>query len=753
MISTKLGAHVMQGQRNGYGEIAPLLRCVVAVDQGGAFDEVSAETTRIFRTVKFYKEAPHGMDSMTEERAIAVAVADALYPSLRAEWVKNSADYYTALNEPFNASEQNWRAYLAFEERVCQLASTDGFKICLLNFAGGSPGDIEFWKRDIAPYIIRMHAQYGAVYGRHAYGGDLVPLDGNTGRPFVEADYLRSIGANVPIFITELGFHGGFNYVGDDHFVSQCAKYDALMRADSLVSGGALWSLGDWEHHNPNWQTAIPKMIEYMRSVEALPPVEVEVDKDTIFDTLDYLRGDNKVRPMIYNWAADGVLREFPIQTQAVGDEFAMVRGNQVQMMYFDNGVIYLEFDGTQSNELFYVLQDLAARSGSAWMDRFQKVGHVTVRNPIVSHFYKADCRLQNGGWRVESRIQLVAHHAMLTLPNGVAVNDVLEFGWEGGERYWFAHGIGLSMWQSGNKLSYIKWINSDDASYLQRETIPCYRSFARYFRPKTAPPPAPIDPPAPEKQIYGLDVSHHQAPHMLNYDLLSQSGVEFVLIRGGYGTKRDSAAWLHYKTARDAGKLVGAWWFIDRRFDAFASGVEFGKFVNDHQWDSMCWFDAEDNNSSGYGLLTPTKQQVIDFARGYLSVASLAAGIYTNRNFWKVVMGGMNPADLGITDKLWLADWNGVDDDMPKYIPPPYQTVTISQELARGIGGVNLDWNAFFGSRTDFAALAKLENSTSAEPIKPPPPTFDEAAAWSQINETLADLQKQITALQEYRA
>lgn len=269
---SKLGAHVNAGARNGYGEFCAAKPAVILSTEGGALVEArqlsQGQTITIYRDTTVYLDVPQGMDQMTPEQARQMA--DTLYPQLKAKWLLNPADYYTPQNEPAGNDETVMPTYVAYEQRLMELAEADGFKLCVLNLSGGTPADIEVWKQVYVPHIQRAFAG-GHIYGRHAYGGDLVnssgqAFDGNVERPLLEAAHLRSLGLNGGIAITELGLNAGFGFVGDAHFVDQVTRYEALLEQHSNVIGGCLWTLGDFipGSLNANWQTATLELADWM---------------------------------------------------------------------------------------------------------------------------------------------------------------------------------------------------------------------------------------------------------------------------------------------------------------------------------------------------------------------------------------------------------------------------------------------------------------------------------------------------------
>lgn len=264
---SKLGAHIVSGSRNGYGPMCQAKPAVVlAHGEGGALVEAKQKsgghTHTIYRHT-LYKDAPQGIDQWTPTQAIAAAAT--YYPQLRAQWVMNPADYYLVVNEPAGNDVAIMPTYIAYEQRVMELAAADGYKICALNLAGGTPGDLNVWKSMYVPHI-RQVFEAGGVYGRHAYGGEKLSVpNGNTNRPFLEADHLRSVGLGYGgIVITEAGQNGGFGFIGTEAFMADTTAYNTQMMAHSNIIGACLWTLGDWEQHNSNWQDATPAMTNWM---------------------------------------------------------------------------------------------------------------------------------------------------------------------------------------------------------------------------------------------------------------------------------------------------------------------------------------------------------------------------------------------------------------------------------------------------------------------------------------------------------
>lgn len=265
----KLGAHIVSGSRNGYGDFCAGKPAVaLSVDDGGALSEAKQKsggyTLTIFRQTDVYLEAPPDFNTHPN----MVALAQYWYPQLKAKWLQNPGnDYYTVTNEIGGNDEAVLVRLVTYEREIMRLANLDGLKVCVLNLAGGSPGDIEVWKRVCLPFVLEAWAGRN-IYGRHAYGGgDLVNPDGsviagNPSRPFSELGYLRQAGAAGGIAITETGIDGGFGFSGIERFTKQLQGYEKLLRPYPEFIGACGWTLGNWSE--ASWQTALPAMAQYL---------------------------------------------------------------------------------------------------------------------------------------------------------------------------------------------------------------------------------------------------------------------------------------------------------------------------------------------------------------------------------------------------------------------------------------------------------------------------------------------------------
>lgn len=277
-MGRKFGAHIVPGSRNGYGSFCDAKPAVVlAVDEGGALLEAKqksgGQTATIFRQTSVYIEAPPGFNDTSD----MIALARQWYPLVKAKWQQNPADYYTVTNEISGNDSVVMRRLVEYEREFVRLANLDGFKVVVLNLAGGSPGDFNLWKEIFAPFIVEAW-QAGNAYGRHAYGsGDLVAngqvVPGNPSRPFEEINHLNSLGHRGKMFITECGLDAGFGFAGIERFVSQMVAYESHLQMKSDIVGMCMWTMGNWSE--ANWQDAIPAIVPHMLvPVVDPPPIE-----------------------------------------------------------------------------------------------------------------------------------------------------------------------------------------------------------------------------------------------------------------------------------------------------------------------------------------------------------------------------------------------------------------------------------------------------------------------------------------------
>jgi len=265
---SKIGAHVSGHPRQGYASLCyarPAL--VLSLNDGGALEEAKrlshGHTVTIFRDTTVYLEAPGDINNPPGSYA---DMAGYWYPRLKAKWTLNPADYYTITNEQGGNDPQALRNLVAYEREIMRRANVDGFRVCVLNLATGSPGDIVMWHAICHPFIVEAF-RAGNIYGRHVYSGDLNSFDGNADRPIKEIARLGDIGG---VAITECGWSAGYGFIGVEKLVAQVAAYDQRLRPFKSLVGFAVWELGTTEF-KANWESAIPDVWKYLTANPSPP--------------------------------------------------------------------------------------------------------------------------------------------------------------------------------------------------------------------------------------------------------------------------------------------------------------------------------------------------------------------------------------------------------------------------------------------------------------------------------------------------
>jgi len=266
-----LGFHVISGPRNGFGDAlrAGVARgrpvgLVVSVDVAGVIEEVrsvSPDTVTVYRT-EHPGGTPPGMYT-----GDARALAETWYAQNAARWQGVNAHYYGFLNEPHPKGEAECAWCNAFVTRACALAEVEGRRLCVYNFATGTPGHEEVdW---LMPSFARMAAGKHAL-GYHSYGGAAPDLPGlmreNPAIVLRYRDYAARFlehGFMLPFVVSECAPFGGYDWSreGPAAFVDDARWFRDEMQRDSYVLGGALFTLGEWMQTNSNYQDVLADLI------------------------------------------------------------------------------------------------------------------------------------------------------------------------------------------------------------------------------------------------------------------------------------------------------------------------------------------------------------------------------------------------------------------------------------------------------------------------------------------------------------
>ena len=151
---------------------------------------------------------------------------------------------------------------------------------------------------------------------------------------------------------------------------------------------------------------------------------------------------------------------------------------------------------------------------------------------------------------------------------------------------------------------------------------------------------------------IKGIDISVYQ--QKVDFEKVKKSGIEFVIIRGAIGTRKDTMFESHYSDAKNAGLKVGCYYYTLAKNVAEAKGEAdvFLNCIKGKQFEYPIYFDIEDPSLQNLG-----KQVLTDIVLtwcGKVQSAGYYVGIYANPDWF------LNRLDLECLkgfDK-WLAHW-----------------------------------------------------------------------------------------------
>ncbi len=158
-----------------------------------------------------------------------------------------------------------------------------------------------------------------------------------------------------------------------------------------------------------------------------------------------------------------------------------------------------------------------------------------------------------------------------------------------------------------------------------------------------------------------GIDVSAHNG--VIDWSKVRTAGIEFAMLRMGYGTTTDAKFKDYYSGAKAAGIPVGGYWFSYalNRTQAIAEADACIKLLKFFPLDLPVFFDFEDDTEryakeKGVGF-TPAMRTAIHIAFcTRVKNAGYNVGIYANENY----LGNlMNWSQLN-SWPLWLAKWPG---------------------------------------------------------------------------------------------
>ena len=186
-----------------------------------------------------------------------------------------------------------------------------------------------------------------------------------------------------------------------------------------------------------------------------------------------------------------------------------------------------------------------------------------------------------------------------------------------------------------------------------------------------------------------GIDISVWQ--DNINYDKLKEQGIEFAIIRCGYGknkSQKDKMFEKHYEGLKNAGIKIGVYHYsyMTSLEGAEAEANMCLEFINGKQIDLPVFYDLEENRTANLGKDVVTEGAIrftnIIKSKGY------DVGVYANLNWFTSYVNPYKLIENGI--KIWLAQWNSkitadFDVDFWQY--------TSKGEISGIAGNVDLDY------------------------------------------------------------
>lgn len=212
-----------------------------------------------------------------------------------------------------------------------------------------------------------------------------------------------------------------------------------------------------------------------------------------------------------------------------------------------------------------------------------------------------------------------------------------------------------------------------------------------------------------------GIDISTWQTK--VDYSKLKDDGIEFVIIRCGYGkneSQKDNMFEKHYEGCKKAGLKVGAYLYsyVTSVENSLKEAKNCLKFIKGKQFDLPIFYDLEDKCILPLGDILIT-QCAIEFCKE-IEKAGYKAGIYANLNWFT------NYIDVSKVKQysLWVAQWN--DKCTAKFDYDFWQYTSSGKIKAiKGNVDMNICYNENYKQVVDNSVNKKSNEELADEVIK----------------------------------
>ena len=224
------------------------------------------------------------------------------------------------------------------------------------------------------------------------------------------------------------------------------------------------------------------------------------------------------------------------------------------------------------------------------------------------------------------------------------------------------------------------------------------------------------------------IDVSHHQDPDKIDYDLLC-SQISGVIIRAAYGSRSDTAVEKHYEEFKKRNMPIGFYQFVTENMSVQSQVDKLKSVLSGKVYPMGLWTDVELEAGA-----TPLKKQTVhEYIRlTELQVAPIE-GIYTSKYYWSLIMGGAYYTNK----RLWVAAYGYNSPPIPTGWSDYWMWQYTSSNYMSGYAG-KLDTNRFRYSETEFQNwISGVELPEPPAPSAPLSKLYKPCPQWCYVSQT----------------
>lgn len=162
----------------------------------------------------------------------------------------------------------------------------------------------------------------------------------------------------------------------------------------------------------------------------------------------------------------------------------------------------------------------------------------------------------------------------------------------------------------------------------------------------------------------WGLDLSRHSGD--VDFAALKRAGVDFVILRVGYNTAKDSRFEEYYSAAKAVGLDVGVYFFTlaENATDAKSDAARVANWLAGKKLEYPVFYDIENYDGASYYPSTFSEEKIMEIAHTFMTEMverGYYPGLYTNNNLLYNVYN--NEKTLRLYD-VWYARYPGGEPD-----------------------------------------------------------------------------------------